>query len=182
MLNNLVGIYGVSAPVSTNSYESIATANGTGSSNTITFSSIPSTYKHLQVRIYSLATGTPDWISLKINADTTTTNYRMHHIYGDGTSAVAQSIQGGSYTPIQFMLGGSTTQPAVAVADFLDYSNTNKNSVVRTLQGWDTNGDGKIAFESILWMNTATISELEFRIYSSNFATATKFALYGIKG
>jgi len=34
------------------SYESIASATGTGSSNTITLSSIPSTYKHLQLRIF----------------------------------------------------------------------------------------------------------------------------------
>ena len=37
-------------PVTPSSFESIATVSGTGSSGTITFSSIPATYKHLQIR------------------------------------------------------------------------------------------------------------------------------------
>ena len=36
-------------PEVASSFESIATATGTGSSGVITFSSIPSTYKHLQI-------------------------------------------------------------------------------------------------------------------------------------
>jgi hypothetical protein len=168
--------------ISTTAYDSIATASGTGSSNTITFSSIPSNYKHLQVRAFSLATSTPDWISLRINGDTTTANYRMHRIYGTGTSAVSQAIQGGTYTPIELMLGGSTTQPSVCIMDFIDYSNTNKNTTMKALNSWDTNGGGQLTFSSILWQNTAVVNELHFRIYSSNFNSTTRFALYGIKG
>ena len=39
-------------------YDSIATASGTGSSATISFTSIPSTYTHLQIRgIWNTTTG-----------------------------------------------------------------------------------------------------------------------------
>jgi hypothetical protein len=164
------------------SYNSIATASGTGGSSEIIFSSIPSSYKHLQVRVVSLSTGTPDWISLRINGDTNTSNYRMHHFYGDGSSALAQAIQGGTYTPIQLMIGGSTTQPSISVMDFIDYANTNKNKTMKALHGWDTNGSGSIRVESILWQNTAAINELRFLLYSTFFNSNTRIALYGIKG
>ena len=42
MLNNIAAIYGTGI-AAVGDYESIATASGTGSSNTITFSSIPGT-------------------------------------------------------------------------------------------------------------------------------------------
>ena len=47
------------------SYESIASATGTGSSGTITFSSIPSTYQSLQLRVSCINT-TGDNMVLRI--------------------------------------------------------------------------------------------------------------------
>lgn len=164
-------------------YESIVTASGTGSSNTINFNSIPQTYKHLQLRAFSMNTGTPDWVAMTINGDTTSTNYRSHNLTGTGSGTPSsQSIQGGSYTPSTLMIGGSTTIPYISIIDFLDYSNVNKNKTVRELSGWDLNGSGQVMFTSILWMNSNAINSLSFRIYSSNFNSNTRFALYGIKG
>jgi len=44
------------AAAATSSYESIQSATGTGASGVITFSSIPATYKHLQIRGSNLST------------------------------------------------------------------------------------------------------------------------------
>ena len=72
------------------SYESVATVTvGAGGSSSISFTSIPSTYKHLQLRISGLA-GAAD-AYLYLNSDTTNSNYYMHSLYGNGSSAQAGS-------------------------------------------------------------------------------------------
>ena len=62
------------------SYESIASATGTGSSKTITFSSIPSTYASLQIRINGFTSSSDNW-NIRINGDSGT-NYTTHYIVG----------------------------------------------------------------------------------------------------
>ena len=163
------------------SYISIATLSGTGSSGTISFTSIPSTYKHLQFRIYSLSTGTGDWAFTTLNNDTTAANYRQHRIWGNGTSAASQSNSGSAAVMYNF-ISGSTTHPSTGVIDILDYANTNKNKTMRTLFGWDTNGAGEVDLVSGLYIASPAINRVDFILQSSSFAASTRIALYGIKG
>ena len=60
MLNNIVALLGNGAAAGGGtSYESIATVTvGAGGSSSISFTSIPSTYKHLQIRAITRDTGT----------------------------------------------------------------------------------------------------------------------------
>ena len=92
MLNTILGSFSTGAPpVAPSSYESIATATGTGSSATITFSSIPSTYEHLQIRFTGKGTGSAEVdTSIRFNSDTGS-NYAWHQVYGYGTSAAASN-------------------------------------------------------------------------------------------
>ena len=76
-------------------FESIASASGTGSSATITFSSIPSTYQHLQIRCLLKSTGTSVALSggdLTFNGNTT--NYLCHTLSGNGTTVTAAANTG----------------------------------------------------------------------------------------
>jgi hypothetical protein len=176
----LGGLIGSFVTASTSSYESIATANGTGSSGTITFSSIPSTYTHLQVRavapVGNYITG-----KLQFNSDTGS-NYTRHTLLGNGSNAQATN-SGASQTYIQLGLGRSS-YPYAMVIDILDYANTNKYKTMRMLAGFDTNNTdgGEVCLESGLWMSTSAISTVTFGLTSGNYPTNAKFALYGIKG
>jgi hypothetical protein len=169
-------------------YESIATTTvGAGGAATITFSSIPSTYQHLQIRGIvrnSASGGGGAEATLQFNG--TSTNYvYFHQIYGDGTSAVASAnTTSSAILPIFNPKSGTTANVfAGFVMDVLDYANTNKNKTVRTLSGWDANGDGFIIFRSGLWMNTSAISSITIGMESTfNLAQYSSFALYGIKG
>lgn len=166
-------------------YDSIATAVGTGSSGTITFSSIPQTYTHLQIRYIARDTnsGTADNpINMQFNGDSNTGNYKTHRLYGNGTSAAADSytlsIAGSGVSN-----NNTNTFYAAGVIDVLDYANTSKNTTVRSLSGWDSNGSGIAWMISELWVNTSAVSSLSFSFFSGgNFGTNTQFALYGIKG
>ena len=162
------------------SFDSIATANGTGSSGTITFSSIPSTYTHLQVRFMALTSVSPVDVMMKINS--TVTGLYDHYVMGYGTGVNATNdtpAANGLYLTPQ---GVKSTNPTVGVIDFLDYTNTNKYKTVRNLDGRDENGAGFVALNSYLFNTTSAISSITFTTASGNFTTDTKFALYGIKG
>jgi hypothetical protein len=185
MLNNIVGLLDAGIPASVGSYDSIATAIGTGSSGTITFSSIPSTYKHLQIR--ALARGTfadnntyPD---VRFNGDTGS-NYSWHILDGNGSSASAGGAANQTSAGVPTFTAGNSTANifGVMVMDILDYTNTNKNKTVRYLGGHDQNGAGILRFGSGAWRNTAAITSITFTVSSQNWATNTQFALYGIKG
>lgn len=171
------------------SFESIATATGTGSSGTITFSSIPSTFKHLQIRGIGRSDGastTTTYLTLQFNSDTGT-NYAFHYLNGDGTSASALGLA--TQTSIQFRNGlirnsmlASTM--SVYLIDILDYGSTTKNKTVRCFEGIEennTNTQSKLAISSGLWINTNAITSISVNSYSGNFTTASSFALYGIK-
>jgi len=182
MLNSLIGIIASSGGVtSTNSYESIATTTVSSPVSSITFSSIPSTYQHLQIRFISKLSAGDDVI-MRFNGDTGN-NYWNHILYGNGSSAIAGVPFSGAYSGIALYYTGSTASVAGGVIDVLDYTSTNKNKTVRFLGGYDDNGSGNIDFASGSWSATpAAINSIVLKPVSANFAQYTQIALYGIKG
>lgn len=159
-------------------YDSIATTTvGSGGTSSITFSSIPATYKHLQLRLMTIGNGSITTSGfMALNGDSTSSNYYTHYLYGNGSSALASTNQN-NYVPFAM---GTSSAPAVEILDFLDYTNTNKNKTIRSLTGVDANGSGQISLVSILWNNTSAINSI-----SLSFTTIqqySSFALYGIKG
>jgi len=86
----ILGILASSRPAAAaGDYESIATASGTGSNDEITFSSIPSTYKHLQIRGLANASGTNALMAVRLNGNTS--GYARHYLLGNGTAASASA-------------------------------------------------------------------------------------------
>lgn len=169
-----------------NSYDSIATTTvGAGGTSTITFSSIPSTYKHLQIRAFArCATATVVRnITLRINSDTGA-NYATHYLYGDGASALAAADVSAAFMYAGIAAGASANASVFGanVMDILDYANSNKNKTVRNLRGVDNNGSGTVYLVSGMWNNTAAVSTITLAVEGgANFDQYSSFALYGIK-
>jgi len=171
----------------TGSYDSIATQTvGSGGTSSITFSSIPSTYKHLQIRAIGRYTASTKNLYYNFNGDTTDTNYYIHSIYGDGSTASAAAVQLPIIANDPFADSAySANVFGAAVIDILDYANTNKYKTSRALGGADTNGSGTVRFTSSLWQNTSAVTSITLRPQAglgANFAQYSSFALYGIKG
>lgn len=180
-------VWDQSSFVSNNSYESIATQTvGAGGASSITFSSIPSTYKHLQIRWMAQHTGavTDTSMAVQLNADSGS-NYTQHRMYATGGGGAAISA-----TSTTFMRSDRINSPAsassifgVGVIDLLDYTSTNKNKTIRSFGGTDSNGSGFISFGSGLWLSTASVNSITlFGADAGNLAQNSHFALYGIKG
>jgi hypothetical protein len=188
LLNSIVAFLDSGVAAATNSYESIATTTvGSGGSASITFSSIPATYQHLQLRILGRSDRTVvnnDYLEVTFNGDTGA-NYSFHQLLGDGASASANS--GTSQNNLLVSRIATTTGSASIfggiVLDILDYDDTNKYKTTRSLGGADQNGSGLIYFNSGLWMNTAAITSITIKPSSAfNFVQYSQIALYGIKG
>jgi hypothetical protein len=185
MLNTLAGIIassGGSAGGATD-YESIATVTLGSAASSISFSSIPSTYQHLQLRMNWGFTDTANntWLNAQFNGDTGS-SYSYHAIRANG-STVSTSA-GTSSTKVSFGAddNGDASIWAVSVTDILDYKDTNKYKTTRSLAGQDRNGAGAINFWSGNWRSTSAISSILIATDSSTFRAGSKFALYGIKG
>ena len=182
------------APVYDSEFESIATVTvGSGGQSTVTFSSIPSTFTHLQIRSIlrntAASAGALD-LFMNFNGDTNT-NYRAYkQIGGTGSGSGFSAASGTSTAAINkianaaFLDDGNTASVySTWICDILDYRNTNKYKVTRSLNGQDINGSGSIRFFSGLWMSTSAITSIDLTVEGgNNFKQYTQFALYGIKG
>jgi hypothetical protein len=168
-------------PVDTGSMFPIgAVTVGSAGASSVTFSSIPSTYTHLQIRAYQKATSAGD-LYYRLNGDTGA-NYSRHYLYGTGSSAASsggsanESIGYVGYNP-------STVYFQASIIDILDYTSTTKTKTTRSSVGTDSNGSGYVLFTSSVWRATpAAITTITFTSGGGNFSQFSQFALYGIKG
>jgi hypothetical protein len=178
LLNIIAGTLSVGVPPAPpSSYESIATVSvGAGNTQaTLSFTSIPSTYKHLQIRLVSILSAN-DSPQIFFNNDTTSANYNNHILRGTGAVAAA-NYYNASYI---YELNNSIS---LGIFDILDYTDTNKNTTVRGLAGFDANGSGSIYLQSNLWRNTAAVNRIDLTCGGVKTWNAyTQAALYGIKG
>ena len=180
----ILGIIASSKLTSSNSYESISTTTLTTSTADVTFSSIPATFTHLQIRgIVRISTSAAE-MRMQFNGDTAT-NYSWHELSGNGSAA--RSDNGTTVARISMAYYNGFPSAASTfgsfVIDILDYANTNKYKTTRALVGFDGNGSGGPALDSGNWRNTNAITSIRlFNDSTYTFAQYSQFALYGIKG
>jgi hypothetical protein len=172
-------------------YDSLASVTLSASASSVTFTGVPSGYKHLQIRgiAQSNRATYPDSLQMQLNGDTGA-NYSNHYLFGNGSSLTAvgyasqnqintsSTVPSNSYTTSMF---------GASVIDILDYNNTNKYKTVRLLSGADTNGTAgggyypTIGLYSGVWLNTNAITSITLLMGSSSFTQYSSFALYGVK-
>jgi hypothetical protein len=161
------------------SYESIATTTvGAGGAASVTFSSIPSTYTHLQIRAIARVNST-DWVQIRFNSDSGS-NYSYHYLFGQGSGSGGSSGGASSTSTVTSILAPSTASVfGAGVIDILDYADTNKFKTVRSLTGFDENGAGQINLTSAAWRSTSAITSIVISV--NTLQQYSSFALYGIK-
>ena len=180
-MSPILGIMASAISGNLSSYESIQTVTvGGGGSATVSFTSIPATYKHLQIRASAKAVNNDQGYFMQFNSDTGT-NYNTHLLYGNGASVTA--LSNNTWAGMDIAPTSSSNFSAIVV-DILDYTDTNKNTTIRSLSGVDNNGSGYATLASGLWRNTAAVTSLTIReiLGGGNITEFSSFALYGIKG
>jgi len=167
-------------------YDSIATVTVATAQSTISFTSIPATYKHLQLRFIGRSTrsATQGYVIANFNSDTGS-NYAYHTLESDGSNPYGNGSGAVSYPTLWEIPGANATSNifGAGVVDILDYANTNKYKTIRALQGDDKNGSGRTYLSSGLWCSATAINAITLTEYNGqNFEPYSRFALYGIRG
>lgn len=155
------------------SFESIATFTNTGT-NTYTFSSIPQTYKMLQIRMCITTVTNGSTVQIRPNnADPAWSHYLR--VNNSTVSSGNANLFG------QVLDGAGNTRPAVAIIDIVDYASTTKNKTIRSFAGANANAalNDYTFLVSNLVNSTTAITSINLNTgANTNF---TSIALYGVK-
>lgn len=158
-------------------YDALASVTLASAVSSVTFSGIPTGYKHLQIRtINKVESGTPD-LWMRFNNDEGT-NYKFHILRGSGSGpATAESYIAASITnPV-------STYFQTSIIDIVDYNSTSKLKTSKIFVGRDNNGVGEVGIWSHLWTATPqAITSITFIPSAAvNISASSTFALYGVK-
>lgn len=177
-------------------YESIQTITvGAGGLATASFTSIPSTYKTLEIRLWGYSTrsssnGIDDY-NIRFNNDSGN-NYSFHFLFGEGGGT--NPIPGNGSTTNRINSSccvGTLTSGSIAngsaIMQIPDYSNTNKSKTLKIIGGCDQNGPtsyspGRSGMVSGSWQNSSAIDRIDLYCSNGNWGQYTNIALYGIVG
>jgi hypothetical protein len=190
----------------TSAFDSLGAVTPSSGTSVITFSNIPQTYTHLQVRAVVATTASEttigdDSIYMRFNGDTGN-NYSFHSLNGglgaaNSTTVIAKASTSASslnwwYAGAAWQNANSFAGAAVStyIIDIVDYTNTNKHKVVKTLFGFEANStstNSGILLGSGLWFKAGSgvtsdaITTISFTAATYSFTQTTQYALYGVK-
>ena len=159
------------------SFESIASTSLTSSAGSISFTSIPATYEHLQLRMFIPPVMGGD-VYVQFNDDTNG-NYARHGLVSDGVTI--ETYTNLSQTKADVGYTNNATYPSVVMFDILNYRSALAKTI-RSLGASSWNGTGFIGLRSGYWSGTSAITKMVVTSLSANFPTNTVASLYGMKG
>lgn len=167
-----------------NDYESIATFEVTsGTQPFAEFTAIPTTYKHLQLRVYYKGTQVQNpYVQLGTGGTLdTATNYWWHHFWTSGVGANNSNNAQSNF--MYYGYNANSAYPAACIIDLIDYTNTDTFKVMKSLSGSDNVGSsGEVTMFTGHWRNKGVIERIRLTPGGGSWDTTSHFALYGIKG
>jgi hypothetical protein len=170
-------------------YELIETSLISSTTASVTFSTLPTSYTHLQIRLTGRSNRADfqDQTAIRFNGVTTTT-YASHTLRATG--AVVQSSNqtsfGFMFAPQAFDLfaaSESASRFGAGIIDILDFKNGNKTKTIRMLSG--TAGGTQVRDIALTsGFNTSTDALTSVTIFPRNgsWVSGTRISIYGIKG
>jgi len=156
----------------TPTYTPLATVTLGSSAASVTFSSIPATYRDLIFVFNGGVISGAHNLSVAFNSDTTSGNYSGVAMSGTGSSASSVLILPRLLNDFGYL----EANQAVFITQFMDYSATDKHKTYLSRSNNAANGVSAVAGR---WANTAAITSIALTS-GANFATGTTFSLYGI--
>ena len=162
----------------TATYSLIASTTGTGSSNTISFTSIPATFTDLVFVFEGAATsGGTASLDIIFNNVTSGNLYSNTRVQGNGTTASSSRNTSGNTGTTGYI---SSSNRSMSIINIMDYANTStyKTAITRTMT-MDAS-DGRVGAYVNLFQSTSAINRVDLSA-TANFATTSVFKLYGIQ-
>lgn len=165
-------------------YEMIASTTLSSLSTSITFNSIPQTYTDIVAVTYIPTAQSGNDTYMRINGDTTATNYGSQSLDGQtNISAAAALANGAGGLLICFQYGYTdSTDPLFINTHISNYANTNayKSILSTNASGYST--INPVTINVGVWRSTSAINSLTFNIGNNavDMGIGTIVTLYGI--
>lgn len=162
-------------PAGVSAWTPLANTTVSGSTTTITFSSISNSYRDLVIVYSSPSQGSQVRPLIRFNSDSGS-NYNEIRMVGNGSSTSSAAFSGSHFDATGFF--SSYNDPFTILANVLDYSATDKHkSVLFRADGASQATVGEMG----RWANTAAITTVSFvSANGSSFPTGLTIALYGV--
>jgi hypothetical protein len=170
-----------------NTFELIASSTvGSGGASTISFTSIPNTYKDLQLFISARDTNSSVYAGIDISFNGSSTGYSERMLY---TVMPSVLTAGGTGNPVIYWSGysnGSTTTSntfsnfSIYIPNYASSSNKFLSSDGVVENNSSSNSSVLLNMNAALWANTAAINSILLDA-STSFVQYTTAYLYGIK-
>lgn len=161
----------------TPTYTALATVTLGSSASSVTFSSIPATYRDLILVINGgIATGSSNFL-IALNSDTTNANYSMVQMSGTGSATESTVGSGNGTRYLNYYGFPSTDLNTVITTQIMDYSATDKHKTFLTRSNNAGNGVTALANR---WANTAAVTSVQVIGESQNIRTGSTVNLYGV--
>ena len=159
--------------MATPKYTALAEYTAVSADGSITFASIPATYRDLMLVISGAASNIVNVI-VRLNGDSGT-NYSSVIAEGNGTSGTSFSA-----TDAVPEVGRMSTSESNTIIEIMDYSVTDKHTTI--LGRGNSNGD-LVRMSATRWANTAAVTSVTILSLPSGrtFNTGTTICLYGVK-
>lgn len=154
------------------SYQPLSNITLSSSASSVTFSSIPTTFRDLVLVTKDLAVGGNGSVRIRFNGDTTDGNYSRVQMFGATTSRGVGSTNG------HFFYDSYETQGQPTLVNINDYSASNKD---KTILVRFSGIDSYVVAGAHRWANTAAITSIAIVPNGFSFASGSTFALYGIR-
>lgn len=160
-----------SPPVPT--YTALATFTATGGETSVTFSSIPASYRDLIMVVDGTANINTS-LNMRFNSDSGS-NYSYVYAYGDGSTNTLSGAASGTSIVQVFLFSNPTNN----IIQIMDYSATDKHKTV--LSRWNTPANS-LQMSAERWANTDAINTITLAFGSGRTPNSgSTFSLYGIE-
>ena len=158
----------------TPTYTALATVTLGSSASSLSFSSIPASYRDLVI-VENVTTSTNSYLRIRFNGDSGN-NYSRVSMAGDGSTATSSSNDAISNIST-IRTQATSSNPATLIWQIMDYSATDKHKTVLL------RANNTASFVEALagrWANTAAINSIELISGTGTFNTGSTFNLFGI--
>jgi hypothetical protein len=161
----------------TPTYTPLATVTLGSAATSVTFGSIPATYRDL-ILVYSpfYSTSGNAAVTMRFNSDAGS-NYSTVRMYGNGSTTTSDTNPAPAGTN-GIDAGFFNDTISSAIQQIMDYSATDKH---KTVLGRHTlTGTGFVLAQAARWASTSAITSISLTSDGKSFAIGNVFSLYGV--
>jgi hypothetical protein len=158
----------------TPTYTPLANITLGSAASSITFGSIPATYKDL-ICVVAAKGSTTLQGRIRLNGDTGT-NYSYQRMSGNGSTTSAVESASNTSAFVSAIAQATTTSDLQMNISFLSYSG-GRHKIILNRAGNAANGTDAIVNR---WINGSAITSIQILTSTGNWAAGSTFALYGV--